>query len=257
MAWTVLFALIGSLIFSLTLMPVLATVALPRKMNEREVWLIRGVKWLYVPILERMLRHRVWTVLAASAVFVASIPVALHLEREFMPRLEEGDLLIETVRLPTATLEGAEEMTTEIEKQLLKFAEVRTVFCKTGRPEIASDVMGVHQTDVWVMLKPESEWPRHKTRDELSAEMMQALEENISGAIFGLLGQSQKSFRTESQLLSAFQEARLGLDQIVNDANSTGYPPLNHFAVTPLANQYAIGPVGWQPGYVAGIPCTI
>jgi prepilin-type N-terminal cleavage/methylation domain-containing protein len=79
----------------------------------------------------------------------------------------------------------------------------------------------------------------------------------ISGAIFGLLGQSQKSFRTESQLLSAFQEARLGLDQIVNDANSTGYPPLNHFAVTPPANQYAIGPVGWQPGYVAAIPCTI
>ena len=83
----------------------------------------------------------------------------------------------------------------------------------------------------------------------------------ISGAIFGLLGQSQKSFRTESQLLSAFQEARLGLDQIVNDANSTGYPPLNHFAVAaPLATQYAIGPVGWQPGYVAGgaaIPCTI
>ena len=79
----------------------------------------------------------------------------------------------------------------------------------------------------------------------------------ISGAIFGLLGQSQKSFRTESQLLGAFQEARLGLDQIVNDANSTGYPPLNHFAVAPPANQYAIGPVGWQPGYVAGIPCTI
>ena len=186
MAWTVLFALLGSLVLSLTLMPVLATIGLPRKMSEKEVWLIRGIKWLYVPILERMLRHRVLTVLAASAVFIASIPVALHLERNFMPKLEEGDLLIETQRLPTATLEGAEELTTQIEKQLLEFKEVKTVFCKTGRPEIASDVMGVHQTDVWVMLKPESQWPKHKSRDELSEEMKKALDENVSGAMFGV-----------------------------------------------------------------------
>ncbi|HEY2253555.1 MAG TPA: CusA/CzcA family heavy metal efflux RND transporter, partial [Planctomycetaceae bacterium] len=186
MAWTVLFALFGSLILSLTLMPVLATIGLPRKMSEKEVWLIRAIKRLYVPILERLLEHRVLTVLAAIAVFVASIPVALNLERKFMPKLEEGDLLIETVRLPTATLEGAEEMTTQIEKLLLKFDEVKTVFCKTGRPEIASDVMGVHQTDVWVMLKPESEWPRHKSRDELSKEMKTVLNENVSGATFGV-----------------------------------------------------------------------
>jgi len=79
----------------------------------------------------------------------------------------------------------------------------------------------------------------------------------ISGAIFGLLGNSQKTFRTESQLLSSFQEARLGMDQIVRDANNTGYPPPNHFAVTPLASQFAIGPLGWQPGYIAGTSCAI
>jgi cobalt-zinc-cadmium resistance protein CzcA len=188
MAWTVLFALAGSLVLSLTLMPVLATIALPRKMSEKEVWLIRFVKRLYVPVLERVLKHRVITIAAAFAVFAASIPVGIHLGGEFMPKLEEGDLLVETVRLPTATLEGAEELTTQIEKLLKsdRFPEVRTVFCKTGRPEIASDVMGVHQTDVWVMLRPESEWPRHKTRDELSTQMMQALEENISGAVFGI-----------------------------------------------------------------------
>jgi prepilin-type N-terminal cleavage/methylation domain-containing protein len=79
----------------------------------------------------------------------------------------------------------------------------------------------------------------------------------ISGAIFGLLGQSQKSFRTESQLLSSFQEARLGLDQIVNDANSAGYPPLNHFDIIPLANNYTAGPLGWAPGYLTPAPCLI
>ena len=79
----------------------------------------------------------------------------------------------------------------------------------------------------------------------------------ISGAIFGLLGQSQKSFQTESQLLSSFQEARLGLDQIVRDANASGYPPRNHFDVPPAANQYTAGPLAWEPGYLTPAPCLI
>ena len=79
----------------------------------------------------------------------------------------------------------------------------------------------------------------------------------ISGAIFGLLGSSQKQFRTESEVLGSFQEARLGLDQIVRDANDSGYPPQNHFAVLPAANLYAIGPIGWMPGYLTATPCLI
>jgi len=79
----------------------------------------------------------------------------------------------------------------------------------------------------------------------------------ISGAIFGLLGSSQKQFRTESEVLGSFQEARLGLDQIVRDANDSGYPPQNHFAVLPAANLYAIGPIGWMPGYPTATPCLI
>ena len=79
----------------------------------------------------------------------------------------------------------------------------------------------------------------------------------ISGAIFGLLGQSQKSFRTESQLLSAFQEARLGLDQIVNDANSTGYPPLNHFTVLPAANLMPSGRRAGSPAMLRQLPASL
>src|SRR5882724_2061570 len=79
----------------------------------------------------------------------------------------------------------------------------------------------------------------------------------ISGAIFGLLGQSQKTFQTESQLLSSFQEARLGLDQIVRDANASGYPPQNHFDVIPTADKYTAGPLGWAPGYLTPAPCLI
>jgi prepilin-type N-terminal cleavage/methylation domain-containing protein len=78
----------------------------------------------------------------------------------------------------------------------------------------------------------------------------------ISGAIFGLLGDSQKQFRTESQLLGSFQEARLGLDQIVRDSNDAGYPPQNHFSTLPGADKYTNSPVAWSPSYPA-TPCLI
>lgn len=185
MAWTVLFALSGALIVSMTFMPALASLALPRRLAEREAWLIRFLKRCYQPVLTRAVRHPWITVLVALAVSLPSVPVALRLGAEFMPRLEEGDLLIEAVRLPSATLEASIDMSTRIEKILLQFPEVRTVFCKTGRPEIANDVMGVHQTDVWVMLKPKRQWPKGKSRDELIAEMGAALRSQVPGVAFG------------------------------------------------------------------------
>ncbi|MCY2962581.1 MAG: CusA/CzcA family heavy metal efflux RND transporter, partial [Planctomycetota bacterium] len=159
MALTVLFALAGSLVLSMTFMPALASLALPKIVDEKEVWLIRMLKKVYEPLVRRAIAHPVITVLIALSVFAVSLPVGANLGAEFMPRLEEGDLLIEAVRLPTASLEGSLAMSTSIEKTLLEFDEVETVFCKTGRPEIANDVMGVHQTDVWVLLKPHTKWP--------------------------------------------------------------------------------------------------
>ena len=185
MAMTVLFALAGSLVLSLTLMPVLAYMGLPRRMEEHEVWLVRLIKRLYHPIVARAVRHPLPTTCLAAALLILSIPVGLQLGAEFMPRLEEGDLLVEALRLPSASLEGAVTMSTQIEKILGQFPEVRTVFCKTGRPEIANDVMGVHQTDVWVMLWPESRWPQAKSRDELIEQMSRLLAEQVPGVAFG------------------------------------------------------------------------
>tara|TARA_R110002111_G_scaffold262875_1_gene342533 strand:+ start:93738 stop:96824 length:3087 start_codon:yes stop_codon:yes gene_type:complete len=185
MALTVLFALAGSLVLSLTLMPALASLSLPKKMSEKEIWLIRFIKLIYRPLVSWTIRHPWMTVCAALLVFVISLPVGRNLGAEFMPRLEEGDLLVEAVRLPSATIEGSVEMSTQIEKVLIKYPEVKTVFCKTGRPEIANDVMGVHQTDVWVILKPQEEWPQHKTRDELIEEMSADLNTSVPGVAFG------------------------------------------------------------------------
>ncbi|HTN74850.1 MAG TPA: CusA/CzcA family heavy metal efflux RND transporter, partial [Pirellulaceae bacterium] len=184
MALTVLFALAGSLVLSMTLMPVLAYLGLPKNLQEKEIWLIRVVKWFYRPCVSVAVKRPLVTFGVAFGLFLATIPIGMQLGAEFMPRLEEGDLLIEANRLPSAALEGAIPMSTQIENVLREFPQVKTVFCKTGRPEIANDVMGVQQTDVWVMLHDVHDWPAHVTRDELIAEMSAALNKSVPGTGF-------------------------------------------------------------------------
>ena len=121
MALTVLFALGGSLILSMTFMPAMASLALPKNMSDKDVFLIRWIKYFYTPLVTRAIAHPRMTTLIAVIVFAVSIPVGMNLGAEFMPRLEEGDLLVEAVRLPSATLEGAIGMSQQIESELLKF----------------------------------------------------------------------------------------------------------------------------------------
>ncbi len=185
MALTVIFALLGSLVLSLTVMPVLASMFLPRRPSETEVFLVRAVKKIYEPPLRFFLKAPVAAVLLVLALVGSSVPIALNLGGEFMPRLNEGDLLVEAVRIPSASLEGAVEASTQIENLLRTIPEVRMVYCKTGRPEIANDVMGVHQTDVWTMLRPQSEWRKGLSRDDLIEEMNKLLSEKVPGVKFG------------------------------------------------------------------------
>jgi cobalt-zinc-cadmium resistance protein CzcA len=185
MALTVIFALFGSMVLSLTLMPVLVSMGLGSKVKEKEVWLIRTLKHFFTPALDAVIRRPGIATLLALALVGVSIPVALSLGGEFMPKLNEGDLVIEALRIPSASLEGAVEASRQIEEIVKKFPEVRLVYSKTGRPEIANDVMGVHQTDVWTMLKPQSEWRKGLTRDQLIEEMQTELDENVPGVKFG------------------------------------------------------------------------
>jgi cobalt-zinc-cadmium resistance protein CzcA len=185
MALTVLFALLGSLIISMTLMPALASLALPKKPKEKEVWFLRWLKRIYLPAVRRCIEAPVAVTIISACVIVISIPIAMGLGAEFMPRLNEGDLLVEAVRLPSASLEGAEQMAEIIERELIEMPEIATVFTKTGRPEIANDVMGVHQSDVWVMLTPHATWPKQKTREELITEIEAVLTDKVPGVAFG------------------------------------------------------------------------
>lgn len=185
MALTVVFALVGSLLFSLTLMPVLASYLL-RNAEEKHTRLMTIAERVYRPMLALAMRHRFVTVGLAAGAFVLSLGIAPFLGAEFVPKLDEGAIALQIARLPSVSLEESIRQAGEAERALLAAYpnEVDTVISKTGRAEIATDPMGVDFSDVFVMLKPQSEWTRVKTKAELVAGMQTVLKNGIPGANF-------------------------------------------------------------------------
>jgi cobalt-zinc-cadmium resistance protein CzcA len=184
MALTVIFALLTSLVLALTLMPVLASFYL-RTVSEKEPFLVSWIKRRYRPVLEYVMARPTSTLIVTLLVFLGSLGLAVTLGAVFIPKLDEGAIALQAIRLPSVSLETSVQMTTQIEKALLKFPEVDTVVCKTGRPEIANDPMTVNLTDVYVGLKPRDQW-RFASKEELIEEMTKALDEEAPshGIIF-------------------------------------------------------------------------
>lgn len=177
MALTVIFALLGSMIFSVTVMPVLASFVLPRKIRERENAIIRFFKRLYRPGLAAALRRR-WTVLAVSGVLLGGTALlATRLGSEFIPRLNEGAIVINTVRLPGVSVGESVRYGTQIERVLLaKFPdEIERIWTRTGTAEVATDPMGLELSDVFITLKPTDGWKRASSQDALVAQMEEEL----------------------------------------------------------------------------------
>lgn len=183
MALTVVFALAGSLVAALTLMPVLASFFL-HTVSEKEPWLFRQAKRVYEPLLTRVLGHERLTFGAAVSVFAASLVLIPFLGAEFIPRLDEGAIAMQIWRLPSISLEESNAISTLAEQVLKeKFPEVETVVSRTGRAEIATDPMGVEISDTFVILKPPDTW-RFSSKEELVAAIDKAMQENVPGAIF-------------------------------------------------------------------------
>ena len=183
MAMTVVFALAASLVCALTLMPVLASLFL-KKASEKEPFLFRLAKKLYIPMLGRSMRHKGITVGVAVALFLASLGIAPFLGAEFIPRLDEGAIAMQIWRLPSISLEQSNEISTVAESVLKeKFPEVDTVISRTGRAEIATDPMGVEISDTYLMLAPRETW-RFESKEALIEAIDEAMQENVTGAIF-------------------------------------------------------------------------
>jgi cobalt-zinc-cadmium resistance protein CzcA len=184
MAFTVVFALAGSLILTLTLTPVLASLLLKKTGREHEPRFVGAARRIYLRALDACLRRRVRVALVAILVAVAGGVVASRLGAEFIPRLDEGDVAINAVRLPSVALSEAVAGTGRIERVLRRFPEVVTVVTRSGSPELATDVMGIELADVFVILKPRSEWTTAKTKGELVERMSESLSEGVPGPGF-------------------------------------------------------------------------
>ena len=152
-------------------MPVLASILLPRKVQEREPLLMRLAHRIHAPILRFSMNHKVLVIgFALVVMFVAFVMIAPNLGSEFVPRLSEGAIAISVVRLTGTDLEDSIKYNTQMEKVVLeKFPdEVRHVWSRIGTAEITTDPMGIELTDMFISLQPRDQWQRARTQDELT-----------------------------------------------------------------------------------------
>lgn len=171
MALTVICALAGSMILSMTLMPVLASFLLPKKIEERTPLFMRIAHAIHNPILKFSMEHKFAVIALALAVLVVAFGfIAPTLGTEFVPTLSEGAVTINVVRLADTPIERSIEDNTKIEQAILKKFpdEVRHIWSRIGTAEIATDPMGVELTDIFISLKPRSEWKKATTQGELT-----------------------------------------------------------------------------------------
>ncbi len=183
MAITVAIALFGSLLLALAFIPAAATWIFRRGAHEAR-FAQRLSSWLdarYAPVLSSTIRRPGITVAVATAVFVATLFLVPRLGTEFLPELDEGSITIQAVRDPSVSLTQSVAMQRELERTVRLSPEVTTVVSRVGRAEIGSDPMGVNLADVFVVLRPRSEWRPGLTKEDLVREMSERIEERVPG----------------------------------------------------------------------------
>jgi heavy metal efflux system protein len=178
MAYTVIMALVGAMIFSATFVPAAVALFLGGRISEKENILMRAAKAVYLPLLRLCLNLRAAAVLAAVILVVISGIIASRMGTEFIPSLDEGDVAMHALRIPGTSLSQAIEMQHALERRLKEFPEVRNVFAKMGTAEIATDPMPPSVADGFVIMKPRKEWPDpKKSKAKLVAELEVAVKD--------------------------------------------------------------------------------
>ncbi|MFO0667338.1 MAG: CusA/CzcA family heavy metal efflux RND transporter [Polyangiaceae bacterium] len=183
MALTVLFALATAIVLTFTWIPALASITL-RRAHTGDPRLVRWLRRAYDPALEVLLRRPRLAGLLAGALLIVGAFAGATRGVEFVPRLEEGDLVLQLTRPPSVSLDEAIVGTTTVERVLRRLPEVSTVVSRTGSPDVATDVMGIEQSDVFIMLRPHSAWRKGVTRESLATEMGELLRRELPGSAF-------------------------------------------------------------------------
>ncbi len=176
MAFTVVMALLGAMILSVTFVPAAIALFVTGKVKEEENLLMRNAKRGYAPVLDWVMQRRGLTFALAGAILLGSGLVASRMGSEFIPSLSEGDFALQALRVPGTSLTQSVDMQQRLEKTLLaQVPEVERVFARTGTAEIASDPMPPNISDSYVMLKPKAQWPDPgKSREALIADIQRA-----------------------------------------------------------------------------------
>jgi len=172
MATTVCAALFGSLVLALTLIPTLVSLSFRRGMpakavhNQERNWLKR-LNGSYTRMLDWAIAHRAITVGSATVLLAIALGSLFFIGTEFMPRLEYGSILVETRKLPGVSLTESVEISKSIEQKLRSFPEIADVVIKIGRPDFATEAMGINEGDTYLILHPTNNWKRFHTKEEL------------------------------------------------------------------------------------------
>ncbi|AXK81222.1 CusA/CzcA family heavy metal efflux RND transporter [Pseudolabrys taiwanensis] len=177
MALTVLMALAGAALLSVTFVPAAVALFVTGRVSEHENWFMRGARRVYTPALNLSIRLRGIVAMGAAALVLITGLLASRMGGEFIPSLDEGDVAMHAMRIPGTSLTQAIDMQQAVEKALREFPEVKDVFSKIGTAEVATDPMPPNVADTFIMLKPRAEWPNP---NRTKAELIEAIEHRVS-----------------------------------------------------------------------------
>jgi len=162
MALTVIMALAFAFVLSLTFVPAIVAIWLSKRVEEEDGLIITSLKQRYAQGLDRAMKRPGFTIGAALGSLVLAAAAFISLGQVFLPQLDEGDILIQALRIPATSVQQSQAMQVPIERMMSKQPEVKFVFSKTGTAELASDPMPPNATDMFVILKPREQWPDPK-----------------------------------------------------------------------------------------------
>jgi len=187
MAFTVVLALLGAMILSVTFVPAAIALFITGKVKEEENLLMRSARRAYEPVLDWVMARRALVFAVAAVLVVLSGVIASRMGSEFVPSLGEGDFALQSLRTPGTSLSQSVAMQEKLERQVLdKVPEVQRMFSRTGTAEIASDPMPPNISDAYVMLKPKDQWPDpKKSRAQLETEI-QGAANGVPGSAYEL-----------------------------------------------------------------------
>lgn len=183
MAFVIAFAMLGSLVVALTIVPVLASLALGGNQSDEDSFLMRAVRRAYTPALAFALRRRALVVGYAIGALVISGILLTRLGTEFVPELDEGTLSVRITMNPSISLAESLKIAQRLERRLLTNPDVTSAISQIGRPELGGDPEAVNNNEIWVGLKPQSEWTSAGSRAELIANINKELAEYPGVAI--------------------------------------------------------------------------